>query len=226
MSSRSLPMSGSVSSYSNYECLNSRMQDIAPILASQYAKYPMEFSLWLSPWSQTDESKPTFMPQNKAPKEPPHIGDKRFLDYCWGEGSRGTGYYHLLTKDAYVILIQDLENAAPSLACGCMTSRNNKNLSDLHNYMEIMELLKHRVNSDVPNDFEIANKINDIGIMNPVPLKVALSSKTVSTISSNDDQLKKAKGITPMKTLSERGKTTTVKVRRKDSRSSINIKKS
>lgn len=226
MSSRSLPMSGSLSSYSNYECLNSRMQDIAPILASQYARYPMEFPSWLSPWSQTEESKPTFMPQSKVPKEPPHIGDKRFLDYCWGEGSRGTGYYHLLTKDAYVILIQDLENAAPSLACGCMGSRNSKNLSDLHNYMEIMELLKHRVNSDVPNDFEIANKINDIGIMNPVELKVVLSSKTVSTISTNDGQLKKAKGITPMKTLSERGKTTTIKVRRKDSRSSINIKKS
>lgn len=206
--------SSSVSVFTNYECLNSRMQQIAPILASQYTRYPIEYEEWLLPFSQTPDNKPTFMPQSTPPSSPPHEGDPRFLDYCWGNGHRGLGYYHLLTKDAYAILIQDLEDKISTLST-CLTSfsclqrtvfANSTNIREksLHSHMEVIELLKHRLASDTPNDFNISKKLhNDVcnsSQGNPLNMNVTFNKsaivavkKSISERSSEEDGASKRK---------------------------------
>jgi len=149
--------------YKNYECLNSRLQQVAPVLASNYAKFPIQYTSWLDPFSQTENGKPTFMPQQKHPRTPPHERDERYIDYIWGDGVRGKGFYHLLTKQAYINLIHKLENEAPAIRCDCFAA----NLSEFHNQLEVLTLLRHRCESDVPNDFIIQRKFHDVGIHLP-----------------------------------------------------------
>jgi hypothetical protein len=145
-----------------YQSINDRMTRIAPVLSSKFAKYPMQFSTWLDPFTQTKEGKPTFMPQEHPPRTPPHEGDERYIDYIWGDGPCGKGYYHLLTKQAYKNLIDELENETPVIRCDCFVG----DLGQLHDHMEVVSLLRHRSESDVPNDFEIARKINDTAQLN------------------------------------------------------------
>jgi hypothetical protein len=142
--------------YKNYDCLNSRLQQVAPVLASGYAKFPIQYALWLDPFSQTEDGKPTFMPHQKHPSTPPHERDERYIDYIWGDGVRGKGFYHLLTKQAYINLIHELESEAPAIRCDCFSA----DLSELHNQMEVLTLLRHRYESDVPNDVVIQKKFH------------------------------------------------------------------
>jgi len=67
-----------------------------PELASKYARYPLEYGAWYAPNDSVGD-KPCFITSEK------NLGLKMDYVYC-NRGPVGKGYYHLLTKIAYVNL--------------------------------------------------------------------------------------------------------------------------
>lgn len=63
---------------------------------------------WLSPDDTGPESAPGFLAG-------PKVGPK--LNYVYGPGRKGAGYYHILTKQAYQILHNRLQTQAPEVTC-------------------------------------------------------------------------------------------------------------
>ncbi|GFH44747.1 hypothetical protein CTEN210_01221 [Chaetoceros tenuissimus] len=97
--------------------INAAMPKVAPELASKYAAYPIKRQVWLSIDGQIDGSLPAFIPHKKDPNFP-FPPEKE--DYVWGTGPRGFGYYHILCREAYVILYHRVhEMALPCQACCC-----------------------------------------------------------------------------------------------------------
>lgn len=83
----------------------------APELASVYAKYPLSCSAWMSPDAKGPSGAACFV---SAPR-----GSPLKTDYVHGPGPKGFGYYHLLTRDSYVILYARLTNDMPGCCCDC-----------------------------------------------------------------------------------------------------------
>lgn len=84
-----------------------------------YADYPMNRARWLKGNEKTDKGEPCFIKtDNKLPSEGMKQG------YIWGPGPFTYGYYHLLTKTAYVniysrILSNKVATGANEGCCGC-----------------------------------------------------------------------------------------------------------
>jgi hypothetical protein len=95
--------------------LNAKMVQYCPELASEYAKYPLAYKAWLDPKGTGPKGVPCFI---TAPQ-----GSEMKLDYAHGAGPRGWGYYHILTRPAYVILYSRLTQEMP---CCCCASGNKK----------------------------------------------------------------------------------------------------
>ena len=91
------------------------------------------------------------------PLTPPFESHNLYSDYVWGSINDATGYYHLRTKEAYLILIELLENNVPNIQCECY----NGNKEDVIRRAEVIELLRSRLESDIPNDIYILNEIRD-----------------------------------------------------------------
>ncbi|GFH44748.1 hypothetical protein CTEN210_01222 [Chaetoceros tenuissimus] len=99
--------------------INAAMPKVAPELASKYAAYPMKRQVWLSFNGQIDGNIPAFIPHQKDPYYPT-IPLKE--DYVWGTGPRGFGYYHILCREAYVILYHRISHmVAPGSCCSCFS---------------------------------------------------------------------------------------------------------
>ena len=90
---------------------NEKMVKFAPELASEYAKYPLSYRSWMSPDAQGPKNSPCFI---SAPR-----GAPMKMDYVHGPGPKGFGYYHVLTRDSYVILYARLTNEMPGCCCDC-----------------------------------------------------------------------------------------------------------
>lgn len=138
-----------------YNDINRQIQKVAPVLASSYAAYPITFQSWLKPTDKVDDKHPCFVQDEIPPLTPPFESHNLYSDYVWGSINDATGYYHLRTKEAYLILIELLENNVPNIQCECY----NGNKKDDIRRAEVIELLRSRLESDIPNDIYILNEI-------------------------------------------------------------------
>jgi hypothetical protein len=84
-------------------------------------------------------------------------GISRFKDgYIFGRGSKGLGYYHQTTRDAYTILGQRLDVRAQaleqSIACDqCCGGKSSKSkLNELNELKDMQELVKARRQASIP----------------------------------------------------------------------------
>ncbi|KAI2488709.1 hypothetical protein MHU86_25763 [Fragilaria crotonensis] len=94
---------------------NAQMRSTCDELLSEYAVYPMARESWLSPDGTGPNSAPGFLPESNVGPKP---------NYVYGHGGRkGTGYYHILTRNSYQILNHRLQSQAPISCCCLGTSK-------------------------------------------------------------------------------------------------------
>lgn len=126
--------------------MNAKMQ-LVPELRSEYASYPMERAKWLSAGDKAPDGNRAFI---ASPK--PEKGETKELkpDYVWGPGTYGFGYYHLLTKESYVILSARLQSE-PSQGCSCFGS-STKDTPKQEDLNDVYLVMYYRSKSPVPND--------------------------------------------------------------------------
>ena len=123
---------------------NETLIKFLPELASLYGKYPLRYHRWLSPGERGPNGEPCFITasQDMGVKHP----------YVWGnQGSKGAGYYHLLTKAAYTILYNKLKDNPPEgyiVCCSC----SQKARLDREEWEFVKRIIYHRHASTVPDD--------------------------------------------------------------------------
>lgn len=94
------------------EFKNEQMKLACPELASPFAAYPMDREAWLSTEGSGPNGQPAFVGGPFAgPKEHYVYGQPRSKE-------KVSGYYHLLTREAYSILFKRVSSEAP-VACCC-----------------------------------------------------------------------------------------------------------
>ncbi|GFH43809.1 predicted protein [Chaetoceros tenuissimus] len=141
-----------------YMDINKQIQTVAPVLASSFTVYPITFQAWLKPTDKVDDKHPCFVQDDTPPLTPPFEVHNLYSDYVWGTIDNGaTGYYHLRTREANSILIELLENNVPNIQCECY----NANKQEVIRRAEVIELLRSRLESDIPNDIYIMNEIQE-----------------------------------------------------------------
>lgn len=91
------------------EEVNEAFAFYCPELKVKCARYPMKYDRWLN-FKQTYEGKPTFIPAKTDE------GLKDCYVYCKAAPC-GKGYYHVLTKTAYVNLYTRLMSEGPPGGC-------------------------------------------------------------------------------------------------------------
>ena len=127
----------------SYDQFNARMAELVPELKSEYGRYPMKREKWVpsSPNEKSPDGKPSFLASPRDPGNTKPLLD----DYVWGPGSRGFGYYHLTTKEAYATLEARLQSAsAPTCCFG--GSKDKSDLKELH------IIMYYRAGSPKPDD--------------------------------------------------------------------------
>ena len=140
-----------------YSDINKQIQKIAPVLASSYTVYPITFQAWLKPTDKVDDKHPCFVQDETPPLTPPFEAHNLYSDYVWGSVNGTIGYYHLRTREAYTILIELLQNSVPNIQCECY----NGNKQEIIRRAEVIDLLRSRLNSDIPNDIYILSEIQE-----------------------------------------------------------------
>ncbi len=140
--------------------INEKMK-VVPELRSPHARYPLNRSRWIRPSEEPrtpkqDGDELTFIPHPKTPKGQTN---QVKLGYVWGPGTKGFGYYHLLTKEAYVALSARLHSeTAPTPTC-CGAGGNGKRGNDeLEDLRYVYQFVVHpRSKCPVPNDSSAYN---------------------------------------------------------------------
>jgi hypothetical protein len=132
-----------------HDVLNAKLERIVPeIAASQYGKYPMEGTRWLSLTELSPEGSPTFI-------KGPDTGPKK--DYAHGIASYGEAYYHLLTKPAYTVLYNRAKADAPFSPCPCFQSGPAR--QEMKDYDNVLEILLLRTRASIANDAQAAKDV-------------------------------------------------------------------
>jgi ferredoxin len=93
------------------EEINKQMAHYLPELASKYATYPLHRDRWLQPQEKGDKGEPCYI---KAA-----VDEGLKMDYVFGAGPYGFGYYSLLTKASYQNLWSKINTLAPTDCLGC-----------------------------------------------------------------------------------------------------------
>lgn len=132
---------------------NERLQ-LVPELRSPFARYPLDRPRWIRPTRETHTPKDDGAELTFIACPPPPKGTKNDvkMNYVWGPGSKGYGYYHLLTKESYVALSARMhsECAPPIPCCGGATKESEEKRNELeHVYLLIVN---PRSKSPVPKD--------------------------------------------------------------------------
>uniref|UniRef100_A0A7S2URI4 Uncharacterized protein n=1 Tax=Attheya septentrionalis TaxID=420275 RepID=A0A7S2URI4_9STRA len=124
---------------------NTKMAKYAPELASSYAKYPLKRARWLPNGERGPKGEPLFLQAETA-----NQGVK--MDYVFGPGPQGRGYYHLLTRKSYIALYVKLRNQSPMGACAC-TKDARQNFSD---FDDVKKIVYNRSVASKPDDAQAA----------------------------------------------------------------------
>jgi hypothetical protein len=74
------------------------------------------------------------------------------MDYVFGRGSNGRGYYHLLSRQSYTALYARLATQAPVGACAC-TKEARQNFSD---FDDVKRIVHKRSVASKPDDAQAA----------------------------------------------------------------------
>ena len=120
--------------------VNRKLVWFLPELASEYGKYPIERKKWLSPEDVvTPKGQPCYI---KGKNE----GIK--MDYVYGKGPCGPGYYHLCTKTAYVNLYTRIANECPVGIC----SFTNAARVQYEEWDDVKRIIHARQLATKPND--------------------------------------------------------------------------
>ena len=125
--------------------INRKFANVAPELASSYATYPLAKSHWVDYKGTTTAGDPCFVAnaEQNAMMKP---------DYVHGNGPLGRGYYHLLTREAYVTLYARLTNTRPSGACCCFGTDDVKQAISDHDDVET--IVYNRSVASKPDDVQ------------------------------------------------------------------------
>lgn len=136
-----------MASTSYYSSYNAKMAELVPELKSKYGQCPMKRDKWVRASETVPNGQPAFIAHPKPSKGQTNPVKE---DYVWGPGSKGFGYYHLTTQDAYKALGARLANEAVP-GCGCFggSSMSSKDKSDLK---QIEILMYSRGQSPKPDD--------------------------------------------------------------------------
>eukprot|EP00581_Thalassiosira_minuscula_P012943 CAMPEP_0183721572 /NCGR_PEP_ID=MMETSP0737-20130205/13808_1 /TAXON_ID=385413 /ORGANISM="Thalassiosira miniscula, Strain CCMP1093" /LENGTH=176 /DNA_ID=CAMNT_0025951609 /DNA_START=48 /DNA_END=578 /DNA_ORIENTATION=+ len=134
--------------------IHQKMQ-LVPELRSRHARHPLNRSHWIHPTKeartpQADGDEATFIAYPK-PQKGQTVPVKE--GYVWGPGSKGFGYYHLLTKDSYVALAARLANeTTPTISC-CFGGKPKTSKDDTEDIRHVYQFVVYpRSKSPVPND--------------------------------------------------------------------------
>ena len=139
--------------------MNRKFVNVVPELASSYAKYPLAKSHWVDVTGNTSNGEPCFVANAEEYAIKKH-------DYVHGNGPLGRGYYHFLTRQAYVILHSRLTTERPSGGCCCFVNEDVKVARSEHD--EVESIMYNRSIASKPDDIQavkdaikIANGVAD-----------------------------------------------------------------
>ena len=136
---------------------------LSPPATSQPAGVP---SQWTSTFGTAPDGQPGFIPANSRSTTKGVNSNPKKPDYIFGEESKGLGYYHITTREAYKILLKrvhvrsmDLANEVQCLTCGsyvflfgffskpsCISEKEDE-LSELN---VTRDVIKARAEADFP----------------------------------------------------------------------------
>jgi hypothetical protein len=122
---------------------NAKMVKFCPELESEYARYPMSHRKWLDLKATTANGEKAFL------KEPNNKNNIVKLDYVYGPGPLGRGYYHIMTRPAYVILYHRLLSQAPP-GCCCALDQDSRNNYD--QWDDVKRIVRARSVATQPDD--------------------------------------------------------------------------
>jgi hypothetical protein len=122
------------------DVVNAKMAKFVPELASGYAKYPLNRDRWLNPDEKDPKGEPCFVKGGSR--------EALKIDYVFGRGIYGEGYYSLLTKASYINLHARMSNEAPMGCCACSKAARK----EIDECDDVKRIVYNRSVAKVPND--------------------------------------------------------------------------
>lgn len=124
---------------------NRKFAIVAPELASSYATYPLAKSHWVDFKGTTSAGEPCFVAN-------PEVDAIMKSDYVHGNGPLGRGYYHLLTREAYIALYARLTKTRPSGGFCCFGTQDVRQAMSDHEDVE--NIVYYRSVASKPDDVQ------------------------------------------------------------------------